>query len=130
MKVNPWTAARARVWFRDGFWHYEVKNYKGRVVVHDMAGGVVGRNHIFTAAAKAVDHVRWADGIGQGKHFNKVEGWFPGISVEGSPSRDTWPGQYGDKPPFISKRIYWAAQKRRDDLRAAARYQVYVMVRR
>jgi hypothetical protein len=91
---NPWTAARARVWYQDGWWHYTVTNWWGRVVAHDMAGGAQGRTTIFTSAAKCVAAVRLLDGKGQGKHFKDVHVQYLRGASTGSASRDTWPGKY------------------------------------
>lgn len=60
-KKNPWRAARARVWHEDGWWKYEITNWKGRIVHRDYAGSY---RNIAQQARNMVWAVRQMDGIG------------------------------------------------------------------
>src|SRR5881628_321896 len=92
---SPWQAARARVWFENGMWHYTVTNWWGNVVAHDYAGGGhKGREVIFTAAAKMVVAVRLMDGVGQGKHLKNIHVRPAVVRGSGAAARDTWPERF------------------------------------
>lgn len=77
-KKNPWTGARGRVTFSDGWIRFEVRDMHGRVVWTDGTGyhGPDSLSHHMDSVNEVVSAVRKVEGIGHKlKPYKKVNRW-------------------------------------------------------